>query len=77
MAEEKKQKESMDRGAVDKLTELYIKLEQIQGYVRKIEGRMKRYTQELDAVRKKRSQQESEMISGIKAKKAVLSDRTI
>ncbi len=77
MGENEKKVTALDKDSVDKLTELYIKLEQIQGYVRKIEGRVKRYTQELETVRKRMAQKDSEMISGIQAKRTVLSDRTI
>jgi hypothetical protein len=62
---------------VEKLTELYIKLEQIQAYIRKIDGRIKKYSTDLESLRKKRLEKEGEMVRGLKPKKAVWSDKTI
>ncbi len=70
-------KDKADQEDVEKLTELYIKLEQVQGYIRKIAGRVKKYSVDLETLRKKRAEQEGEMVKGLKVNRAKLLDDTI
>ena len=62
---------------VEKLTELYIKLEKLQGYLRRIDGRVKKHELDLAAARKAREEKEGEILRGLKAKKTIVSDQTI
>lgn len=63
--------------AEDKLTELYLKLERLQGYIRRLEGRVNKYTMDLEAVRKAREERGGELIRGLSKKKPKVSDHTI
>jgi hypothetical protein len=61
----------------DKLTELYLKLERLQSYLKKIDGKMKKYTMELEVRRKAREKKESELLGVLKNKRLFVSDQTI
>lgn len=62
---------------IDKLTELYLKLERLQGYVRRIEGRMKKYNMDLQMARKAREKKEEEVVQGLRPERSNVSDEMI
>lgn len=72
-----KNRPATEKEDVDLLTELYLKLERLQGYIRRIEGRTNKYTMDLEMVRKAREKKEGELLRGLKSKKAKVQDQTI
>ncbi|MBU0579876.1 MAG: hypothetical protein KKA19_01760 [Candidatus Margulisbacteria bacterium] len=70
-----KNRSAHEQEDVEKLTELYMKLEKLQSYIRKIKGRLAKHELDLITLRKVREKRESEMLRGIKAKQTKISDQ--
>jgi len=72
-----KNKPQNEAEEVEKITELYLKLERLQGYLRRIDGRVKKHELDLKVLRKAREKKEGELLRGLKKGKAKVSDQTI